>query len=65
VTFTATFTGTPAAGATVQWSFPHGVKATGNPGTYTFGKAESEPITVELEQPGRVTLSMTHTVSAH
>jgi len=65
VTFTATFTGTPSAGAIVRWSFPHGVKATGNPGTFMFDSADTESITVELEQAGQVTLSATHSVTIH
>ena len=63
VTFTATIAGTPAAGASIRWSFPGGVHASGNPATFTFASSEAESVEVELEQEGHVTLSATHVVT--
>lgn len=57
------FTATGAtSGGTFHWTFPGGVRATGNVVTFTFSAAGSYQVEVELEREGATTLHATHTV---
>lgn len=63
VTFSATFSGPPVAGARVKWEFPGAVVALGNPMNFTFPSAGTFEVEAELEQEGLPTLHQSKVVT--
>jgi PKD repeat protein len=53
VAFTASFDRQPPAGSIVKWRFPDNSRPEGTSATYTFAKAGTYTVRVQIEQPGQ------------
>ena len=65
VTFTATVTGSPAAGSSIKWRMPDGSRPTGATASFTFAAAGTYSVEVEIEQPGQQAIERQHSVTVH
>jgi len=65
VTFTATVTGSPAAGSSIKWRMPDGSRPGGTTATFTFAAAGNYSVEVEIEQPGQPAIQRQHSVAVH
>ena len=63
VTFTATVTGTPGAGAEIKWRFPDGSRPRGSSVTFTFTSSGAQSVEVEIDEAGKTPVQRQKTVT--
>ena len=56
VSFSATITGTPLAGSEIKWKFPDDSRPQGTSASFMFGAAGTYKVSVEVSQPGLVSI---------
>lgn len=63
VTFTATMTGMPGAGAEIKWRFPDGSRPGGSSVMFTFTSAGAQSVEVEIDEAGKMPVQRQRTVT--